>query len=181
MQAFPTARSEGLVVESLGDELLVYDSERDRAHSLNAVAAAVWELCDGDRGACELAEAATARLGEPISEDAVWRSLSQLDERRLVVGELPRRMSGPEFSRRTALARAGLIGASAAFAAPLVKSIVVPTAAEAGASCVPPGGQCGVRVEGCDTSGFPPCCPVPNIACFPEVDTARCICTQNNF
>jgi coenzyme PQQ synthesis protein D (PqqD) len=179
MQAFPAARNEGLVIESLGDELLVYDSERDRAHSLNAVAAAVWELCDGDRDVGELADAATARLGEPVSEDAVWRALSQLDERRLLVGELPQRMSGPEFSRRTALARAGLIGASAAFAAPLVKSIVVPTAAEAGASCVPPGGQCGVPVEGCNTTGFPPCCPVPNIACLPEDDSHRCICTQN--
>lgn len=185
MQAFPAARSEGLIVESLGDERLVFDAERDRAHSLNAVAAAVWELCDGDRGVGELSEAATARLGEPVSEDAVWRALSQLDERRLLAGELPRRMSGPEFSRRTALARAGLIGASAAFAAPLVKSIVVPTAAEAGASCVPPGGQCGTTSDGetCNFATFPPCCAVmnQNIGCLPEGDSQRCICRQSTF
>jgi hypothetical protein len=183
MQGFPRARCEGLIVESLGGERLVYDAERDRAHSLNAVAAAVWELCDGDRSVGELSEAATARLGEPVSEDAVWRALSQLDERRLLAGELPHRMSGPEFSRRTALARAGLIGASAAFAAPLVKSIVVPTAAEAGAaSCVPPGGPCGQSFgESCGTSGFQPCCPVPNVACFPVSQSPTCICTQNTF
>jgi coenzyme PQQ synthesis protein D (PqqD) len=185
MQVFPTARSEGLVVEPLDDELLVYDAERERAHSLNAVAAAVWELCDGDRDVGDLAAAASGRLGEPVSEDAVWRALSQLDERRLLVGDLPRRMSGPEFSRRTALARAGLIGASAAFAAPLVKSIVVPTGAEAGfaASCVPPGGQCGTsNGEICNFGTFPPCCVVmtQNIACLPESDSTRCICTQQS-
>jgi hypothetical protein len=69
----------------------------------------------------------------------------------------------------------GLIGASAAFAAPLVKSIVVPTAAQAQASCVAESQQCGVNTgEGCDTSTFPPCCPPlacgitegPNCFCF---------------
>jgi coenzyme PQQ synthesis protein D (PqqD) len=182
MQVFPAARTDGLLVESLDDELLVYDAERDRAHSLNAVAAAVWEACDGERGIEKLGRFATEKLGEPVSEDAVWRAFSQPDERQLLVGELPSRMSGPEFSRRTALARAGLIGASAAFAAPLVKSIVVPTAAEAGASCVPPNGQCGTNLgESCNTQSFPPCCPVPNIACFPDAERTTCTCKQNTF
>jgi hypothetical protein len=178
MKGLPAARTDGLLIESLDDELLVYDADRDRAHSLNAVAAAVWEACDGERGIRELASSATAKLGEPVYEDAVWRALSQLDERRLLVGELPERMSGPEFSRRTALARAGMIGASAAFAAPLVKSIVVPTAAEAGASCVPQGQQCGTLFDdmGCDTSLFPPCCPGPNVFCFPSSGNPQ-ICT----
>ena len=175
----PAARSEGLLVESLGDELLVYDAERDRAHSLNAVAATVWELSDGDRSAGQLAEAATSKLGEPVSEDAIWRALSQLDERGLLAGELPRRMSGPEFSRRTALARAGLIGASAAFAAPLVKSIVLPTTAQAQASCVPQGGDCGTKSgSNCDTSNFAPCCPVAGGSFCANVGTSsNCICS----
>src|SRR5207302_9341317 len=37
----PTAREEALVVEDLADETLVYDLDRDKAHSLNATAAAV--------------------------------------------------------------------------------------------------------------------------------------------
>lgn len=175
MERMPSARSEGLIVESLEDELLVYDSERDRAHSLNAVAATVWELSDGRREAAVLAETAAAKLGEPVSEAAVWRALSQLDERGLLVGALPRRMSGPEYSRRQALRRMGMIGASAAFAAPLVKSIVVPTAAQAGASCVPQGGVCGIRGQGCDTSLFPPCCPGPGVICTPT-EGPNCIC-----
>ena len=168
---WPSARTDGLIVESLDDELVVYDSERNRAHSLNAVAAAVWEACDGVRDPAALAEAAG------VTEDDAWRALSQLEERRLLDGELPRRMSGPEYSRRQAVRRIGLIGASAAFAAPLVKSIVVPTAAQAGASCVPLDGQCGTNTgEGCNTQTFPPCCPQtnPTLFCFP---TSAQVCT----
>src|SRR4051812_18393231 len=166
MERLPPGRREGLVVEKLEDELLVYDSERARAHSLNAVAAAVWELSDGERDAASIAAVAGA------TEDDVWRALSQLDERRLLDGELPRRMSGPEYSRRQAVRRMGLIGASAALAAPLVKSIVVPTMASAQItmSCVPEGGTCGNFVPmsgGCDTETFQPCCPQsPPITCF---------------
>jgi hypothetical protein len=43
----PLARSAGLLVEPIGDELLVFDSERKVAHSLNDVAARVWRACDG--------------------------------------------------------------------------------------------------------------------------------------
>jgi hypothetical protein len=113
----------------------------------------------------------------------VWRALSQLEERRLLVGELPSRMSGPEFSRRQALTRIGAIGASAAFAAPLVKSIVVPTAAQAGAvSCVAQGDPCGTPTSnnGCDTSTFAACCPVANgVFCgnFGGTSSGTCICT----
>jgi hypothetical protein len=176
MQQLPAGRHDGLIVESLDRELLVYDPERNRAHSLNRVAAAVWELSDGVRDLAAIAEEAGA------TEDAVWRALTQLDERGLLDGELPRRMSGPEYSRRQAVRRIGLIGASAAFAAPLVKSIVVPTAAQAGASCVPANGMCGTsNGEGCNTSSFPPCCPAPNVACNQVPDTLRCECNTGSF
>jgi hypothetical protein len=181
MNRLPAARSEGLIVESVEDELLVYDTERDRAHSLNPIAAAVWERSDGRRNAALLAESASAKLGEAVSEEAVWRALSQLDERGLLVGELPRRISGPEYSRRQAVRRMGMIGASAAFAAPLVKSIVVPTAAQAQASCLAQGAICGTptgQVD-CDTSTFPPCCPMLGGFCGQNFNgtLTRCICT----
>jgi hypothetical protein len=171
MGQLPPGRREGLIVESLEDELVVYDTERNRAHSLNGVAAAVWEACDGVRDSAALAEA----VG--VTEDDVWRALSQLEERGLLDGELPRRMSGPEYSRRQAVRRMGLIGASAAFAAPLVKSIVVPTAAQAGASCASEGQPCGnFTGEGCDTATFPPCCPQsPPLSCGPT-KSSFCFC-----
>jgi len=170
MGQLPPGRREGLIVETLGDELLVYDSDTNRAHSLNAVAAAVWEECDGARSADAVAQA----VG--VTEDEVWRALTQLDERGLLEGELPRRLSGPEYSRRQAVRRMGLIGASAAFAAPLVKSIVVPTAAQAGASCAGINQQCGTPGPGttCDPSGFAACCP--GLACGrDEGDQCSCL------
>src|SRR5581483_8256515 len=45
----PLARSEGLLVESIGDELLVYDEQRRVAHSLNETVTLVWRACDGSR------------------------------------------------------------------------------------------------------------------------------------
>ena len=179
MERLPPGRREGLIVEKVDDELLVYDSDRARAHSLNSVAAAVWEACDGVRDAKELANAAG------VTEDDVWRALSQLDERHLLDGDLPRRMSGPEYSRRQAVRRMGLIGASAAFAAPLVKSIVVPTSASAGAqqSCVPENAQCGTPTggSGCDTMTFPPCCPQPaGLACVRD-EGGNCSCLQTSL
>ena len=38
----PRAREEGLHIQTVGDELLVFDSYDDRAHSLNDTAARVW-------------------------------------------------------------------------------------------------------------------------------------------
>jgi hypothetical protein len=43
----PISRSTGLVTKEVARELLVYDLEWHRAHSLNTVAAAVWRRCDG--------------------------------------------------------------------------------------------------------------------------------------
>ena len=178
MERLPPGRREGLIAESLDDELLLYDSDRARAHSLNRVAAAVWELSDGVRDAKELANAAG------VTEDDVWRALSQLEERHLLDGELPRRMSGPEYSRRQAVRRMGMIGASAALAAPLVKSIVVPTPASAGAmSCVPENARCGTfNGSTCDPSTFPPCCPQPaGLMCVQDESGTNCSCLQSSF
>src|SRR4051812_6427171 len=177
MGQLPPGRREGLIVEALDDELLVYDSERAKAHSLNRVAATVWELSDGERDVTAIAAAAD------VSEDDVWRALSQLEERRLLDGELPRRMSGPEYSRRQAVRRMGLIGASAAFAAPLVKSIAMPSAARAGGpvSCIPENGLCGSG-ETCDTTGFMPCCPTPpGLSCSFVPARERCECNTGSF
>jgi hypothetical protein len=171
MSDLPRSRREGLIVERIDDEVLVYDSETAQAHSLNAVAAAVWEACDGVRSS----EAVARSVG--VTDDEVWRALTQLDERGLLDGELPRRMSGPEYSRRQAVRRMGLIGASAAFAAPLVTSIVVPTAAQAGASCVPENGVCATfDGEGCFNMTTQPCCPEPaGLQCI-HTEGEFCLC-----
>ena len=169
----PAARHESIVTEDLDAGLLLYDLRRDKGHSLNPVAAAVWRHCDGERDAAEIAGAAGAELGTRLSEDVVWRAVSQLDERDLLLSPSPRHMGGSEFSRRQALVKAAGAGAAAGLAIPVIKSIVAPTPAQAQASCVPLNGQCGVfQGSACVTTGFGPCCTVSGalIGCFPESD-----------
>jgi hypothetical protein len=129
----PAARSDGIVVEHLDGETLVYDLERDRAHLLNPTAAAVFALCDGRMTVAELAEQAGDRLGESISAETVREALERLAERRLLASRVP--IDG--VSRREVVRKGVLVGAGAAVAAPLIKSIVVPTPAQAQTACIP--------------------------------------------
>lgn len=149
----PAVRSEGLVVERLADETLIYDTERDEAHHLNPTAAAVFDLCDGRATVDEVAVDASHRLRQPVDFDAVVQALALLDERGLL-------SSAPELadgvSRRDVVRRAALVGAGAVAAAPVIKSIVAPTPAHAqsincgrsGAECSAPTGEQGSCCEG---------------------------------
>ena len=141
----PHARRDHLVVESLPDEVLVYDTERHKAHCLNRTAAAVWEHCDGQMSVADVARRLTRELQTPIEPAMVWLAVEQLKKAHLLT-EAPRRPTG--LSRRELLKR---LGVAAALAVPLVTTIVTPTAAQA-VSCIAEGGPC---VQG---SGLP-CCP----------------------
>src|SRR4051794_25272966 len=70
----PIARSEDLVIEEVGDELLVYDLSNDGAHCLGAAAARVWRACDGKTAAASL----EAKLG--LDSETVSGALQQLEE-----------------------------------------------------------------------------------------------------
>jgi len=41
------ARQNGIVVQEMPDEVLVYDLDSNKAHCLNQSAALVWKSCDG--------------------------------------------------------------------------------------------------------------------------------------
>jgi hypothetical protein len=122
----PLARSGGLVVRELPDELVVYDRERHQAHCLNRTAALVFRRADGRRTVEEIA----ALLGPGAGEETVRAALDQLASAGLLdTGRTP-----PAPSRREALRRVGL---GAAVLAPVVASLLVPTPAEAAATCIP--------------------------------------------
>src|SRR5437764_271711 len=101
----PAARSEDLVVEELGDELLVYDLTHDRAHSLSATAALVWRSCDGESTVDALSE--DLRL----DADTVTRALAQLDECKLLVTGP---VTGNGFTRRDMTIKTAKLGAAVA-------------------------------------------------------------------
>jgi hypothetical protein len=161
----PAARTEMLVVEQLADETLVYDLDRAEAHHLFPAAAVVFELCDGQRTVQELAKLATERLGEPVSTDTVRAAVEQLAQCALLVDDAPQTDSG--VSRRDLVRKAALVGAGAAAAAPLIRSITAPTPAQAQSS-------------GCGESSAPclhdsDCCE----GCFCCLQSF-CVCTAGN-
>jgi Coenzyme PQQ synthesis protein D (PqqD) len=152
MNVGPLARRDGLVVKTVGDEVLVYDLERARAHSLDALAAAIWRQCDGRRPVAALAAAVRAETGVPVTAAAVEYGLAALDRARLLAGARP--VPGP--TRRQVLAR---IGTAAAI--PLVLSITAPTAAQAQSRSQ----VCAGRGNGCGDS-FPGSVCCPGLSCF---------------
>jgi Coenzyme PQQ synthesis protein D (PqqD) len=171
MERRPVARIAGLVVKAMGDEVLVYDLERDRAHSLNRAAAAVWRACDGTRAEDEI----VARLREtevlPVTREVVRYGLDQLSRARLVSG----------FGREAGLTRRELMRrlGAVAVAIPLVMSIVAPTAVQA-QSCFPNGvGPCVDTVQCCPgldcLFGGAVCCKGLGRPC---TSTAECCSTE---
>jgi hypothetical protein len=128
----PQVRSDGLLIETVDDELLVWDNELNQAHALNASSARIWRICDGSRGLKELSEQSG------LSEEAVQLAIDQLQERNLLVGPTSEGLSRRAVLRGGALAGAGV---GLGLALPMIRSIVVPTPAMA--ATVPGGGPTG--------------------------------------
>jgi len=144
MSKGPLARSANLIVDTIGDELLVYDTHNNRAHSLNAVGAAVWRACDGTRSAAQIA----AQTG--LNDAAVELALDNLSDIELISGH--ERIG---ISRRTALRRITVGAAGLAVALPVIRSISAPTAAMAlTTTCTPPGDTCNLSTVACCSGSF---------------------------
>ena len=151
-QAKPLARSQGLLLEHVGDETVVYDTDSKEAHSLSPLAAVVFDRCDGHSSVDELANAASERLGEAVDSARVLDALAQLEERSLlaIVG----RRDG--LSRRDLFRKSAAVGA-AAVAVPVITTIAVPTAH---AAATPTCGD--IFCCPCDSGDFgQPCCIHP--------------------
>ena len=127
-----------LVLQELGDELLVYDRQQHRAHSLNRCAAEVFRRCDGHTSVADL-RGALATAGLDNGDEAIAMALAQLrtagllDERAAPRSRSANAGGAAALRRRDALRKVGFI-AGAAMALPLVQSIVAPSVAQA-ASC----------------------------------------------
>jgi hypothetical protein len=138
---FPRARVDCLSRE-FGDEVLVYDLQRDMGHCLNSTAAAAWKLCDGNNSPSQIAKTLSRQLSAPMHESVVRLALDQLAVAHLLVEPV---VPAKRLSRRVAIRR---IGMAAAIALPLVTSIVAPTPAHA-ASCFPDGQACTSAAQCC--------------------------------
>lgn len=128
MQERPQARSEGVLIQQVEDDLVVYDERSQVAHCLSSAAASVWERCDGQSSREEIAH------GLGLARTVVDQALDELDNRSLLE-------EGPQgYSRREAAMRLAKIGGVAA-TAPMIYSVVVPAAVSAASGCLSGGAQ----------------------------------------
>jgi hypothetical protein len=120
----PKARRDGLLIEELPTELLVYDQKTHTAHCLNQSAASVFKAADGTLSISEISRATSERLQADFSEDLTWMALEELDKNGLLETALP--LLPAQQQRRQ------FIAAGAAIAlAPLVMVMTAPTPAYA--------------------------------------------------
>ncbi len=146
---FPTARKDGLVIQEMPDEVLVYDLDTNKAHCLNETAAFVWKSCDGNTSVPDIAEVLASKTGKSVKEDLVWLAIDQLSENRLLEKEIASGLIGQ--SRREAIKK---IGMASMIALPIIASLVAPPSVLAVGSCA-----C-INVGEC--AGFPGC---PTVSC----------------
>lgn len=140
----PARRELGLLFEPLGEELLVYDSERSRAHSLNSTAARVWRACDAQRDVQALA-------GEcGLDVETVLVALERL--RSVDLLEPPAGSPEPEGATRRAMLRKSVVaGAGVGLAIPVIRSITAPSLAMAASTKRPSNGAPCTSSKSCST------------------------------
>jgi hypothetical protein len=128
--SLPRARQDGLLEETVGEELLLYDQNSHTAHCLSPIAACVWRHCDGERDLAELAQ--LAGTSENLAADA----LHELREKDLLAAE-PQLMPStiPGESRREAIGRVARYGAAAATPFIVSAAVATPAMAASVATC----------------------------------------------
>jgi hypothetical protein len=134
---YPKAVRDGIAVQEMAEDLLIFDTRVQRAHSLNQTARAVWSACDGEHSTAQIAD------GLGLDRDAVTLALQSLSACGLLEDPVT---PDKTVSRREVLRRLAVAGAAAA-AVPVIRSVAVPTAAHAASLCnstsCPPGQFCG--------------------------------------
>src|SRR3954449_9255909 len=127
--AVPAARSEGLLVQSVGEETVIYDRETKVAHCLKPLAAIVFGCSDGRTTVAAIAKLSSERLGETVGDTDVADAVSQLGALGLLHtvaiasagdGHLESDRNGNGVSRREMLRRVGFAGAATVAATSLV-------------------------------------------------------------
>lgn len=127
-----TARKEGLVIQEMPDEVLVFDLETNKAHCLNETAAFVWKACDGKNSVADITKLFGNQSGTSVPEDLVWLALDQLKTKNLIENKDEIVVDYNGMSRREVIRKVGL---ASVVALPLISSLVAPTDVSAQGSC----------------------------------------------
>jgi DNA-binding Lrp family transcriptional regulator len=112
----PQARTDGILVERVDQDLVIYDEVGKMAHCLSPDVALVWDRCDGRMSQAEISR----RLG--LAPSIVERAVEELQGSGLLVEQVG-------YSRREAAKRFAAVGGAALAAPALMYSMPVPAAA----------------------------------------------------
>jgi hypothetical protein len=123
---------------------VIYDLESNQAHCLNQASGFVWRRCDGRTSVAKLTKMLGDQMQTNVNEEVVWLALDQLASYDLLQERISLPLGMTKISRRQVVRTLG----TAALLAPLVTSIVAPTAAQA-ATCLPQGSACSVDGDCC--------------------------------
>jgi hypothetical protein len=122
----PLARKQDLIVKELQDEVMVYDSKRNKAFCLNQTSAAVWKHCDGNTTVPQITQALRG-IDSSINESVAWFALQQLEADGLLEQTIAAPPEVAGLTRKEVIRKFGL----AAALIPLVAVLVAPTPAKA--------------------------------------------------
>lgn len=132
---FPESRKQGIIVQELEGEVLIYDLKVNKAHCLNKTSAIVWHLCDGNNSVSDIGKQLSKKLESDVGDDFVFFALDQLNRKNLLLipsksSQLENKFEG--LSRREIIRK---IGIGSFVALPVIASLVAPTSAAAQSIC----------------------------------------------
>lgn len=124
----PLAKHDDLVVQEIGDEILIYDLKTNKALCLNQISAIVWKNCNGKNSITQIGNLASVELKTLISEALVEFTIEQIEQNGLLNQSESIQTQFAKLSRREAVRR---IGFSGVVALPIITAFIAPTSANA--------------------------------------------------
>ena len=80
--------NENITLQDLGDEVLLYDSDKENVHVLNNTANAIWNLCDGEHTIDDIQKHLEEQFPD-VSEDHIVEdirtTIMEFKEKKLII------------------------------------------------------------------------------------------------
>lgn len=124
----PKTRNKNIVIQEIGDEIMIYDLEINKAYCLNETSAIVYQNCDGKTDFAEL------QANHSFPNEIIYLALDQFKKENLLEKKVEFLSPFKGLSRREVVKK---IGFGSMIALPVIASIVAPTAINAASNCAP--------------------------------------------
>ena len=176
MNKLPPAKTDNIVVQETGNELLIYDLVINKAYCLNETSKIVYEACNGRSTFEDL------RREYKFTDDLIFLALDELKRENLIENNYI--SPNADLKRRELIRKIGL---ASVIALPVISTLIAPTAAMAAISCggaIAPGTlfTCTRGIPGCEIDQAVRCAscsataiPPPVAGCDPPFSFG-CVC-----